>query len=95
MRKIVERAFAAAFVAGIVLTAYGLGVAGAEPAATVPAEPPALEQVHVSLTYDKTGEVESIELTDAEGQYVPVGSVAEDREAMFPAEYENTDAEEN
>lgn len=92
MRKIIERTVTVALAAGVVLAAYGLGSAHTEAAHT---EPPSIDQVHVSLTYDKTGEVESIELTDAEGRYVPVGSVAEDREAMFPAEYENTDTEEN
>lgn len=92
MRKIIERTATVAIAAGIVLTAYSLGTANT---ANTEALTPAPTEVHVSLTYDEAGEVQSIELTDAEGQYVPVGSVAEDREAMYPAEYANTDAEEN
>lgn len=35
------------------------------------------EQVSVSITYNERGEAESVELTDAYGNDVPVGSVAE------------------
>ena len=94
MRKIIERTATVAVAAGIVLTAYSLGAANTG-AANTETLTPAPTEVHVSLTYDEVGEVQSVELTDAEGQYVPVGSVAEDREAMYPAEYANTDAEEN
>lgn len=53
------------------------------------------KQVNIAVTYDESGEVEHVELTDSEGRTIPVGSVAEDREAMYPAEYENTDTEED
>lgn len=94
MRKIIERAVTVAIAAGIVLAAYSLGAASTG-AANTETLTPASTEVHVSLTYDEVGEAQGVELTDAEGQYVPVGSVAEDREAMFPAEYANTDTEEN
>lgn len=57
-------------------------------------DPAGPEQVHVSITYNEEGEAELVELTDNDGQDVPVGSVAEDFEAMYSDEYANTDAEE-
>lgn len=62
---------------------------------TIAADHSPPKQVNIAVTYNESGEVERVELTDSEGRPVPVGSVAEDREAMYPTEYANTDAEEN
>lgn len=43
-----------------------------------PAEAPSPGMVHVSIVYEESGEARSVELTDDEGNDVPVGSVAEE-----------------
>lgn len=69
------------------------GYLAAQPATVTP-DSPTPGQVHISVIYDRHGEISDVDLTDSEGNYVPAGSIAEDREAMYPAEYANTDAEE-
>jgi len=75
-------------IAGGMFTALltGMLIAPAE----APAEAPSPDMVHVSIVYEESGEARSIELTDDEGNEVPVGSVAEE----FPWLDDNTDAEE-
>lgn len=70
-------------VVATMLAGYLLGAAF-----TAPAEiPGSTGQIHVSVTYDDQGEIDTVSLTDSEGLDVPVGSVAE----SWPED--NTDTE--
>lgn len=61
---------------------YALGAASTGPAETPePARP-----VSVSIIYDQYGEASDVDLTDANGEWIPTGSIAE----SFP---DNTDEE--
>ena len=75
-------------IAGAVIAAglagYLFGVAHTGPADT----PAPVAPVNVSVTYDDLNEISGVELTDANGEDVPVGSIAE----SWPDD--NTDAEE-
>lgn len=63
---------------------FALGAVNAGPARTpAPAVP-----VNIAVTYDDLNEISGVELTDANGEDVPVGSIAE----SWPDD--NTDAEE-
>lgn len=75
-------------IAGAVIAAglagYLFGAANTGPADTpAPAAP-----VNIAVTYDDLNEISGVELTDANGEDVPVGSIAEG----WPDD--NTDAEE-
>lgn len=51
------------------------------------------DPVSVAVIFDAEGEVAEVQLTDSKGKELIVGSIAEDREAMYPEEFANTDAE--
>lgn len=72
---------------GVVAAALAGFLLGAANTATAEAPAPAAP-VNVSVTYDDLNEISGVELTDAEGRDVPVGSIAEG----WPDD--NTDAEE-
>lgn len=77
----------------LALGGVGLGYVSAQPAAAPEPDSPTPGQVHISVIYDQYGEISDVDLTDDDGNYVPAGSIAEDRDAMYPDEYANTDAE--
>lgn len=78
----------------LTLGGASVGFLAAQPAAAPAPDSPTPGQVHISVIYDRHGEISDVDLTDSEGNYVPAGSIAEDRDAMYPDEYANTDAEE-
>ena len=93
--NIARNALTVAGAVALALGGMGVGFLAAQPAAAPAPDSPTPGQVHIAVIYDRNGEISDVDLTDSEGRYVPVGSIAEDREAMYPAEYANTDTEEN
>lgn len=65
-------AMQAAALCAVALAGMGIGYAEGQRVADSPGG-----QVHISVTYDESGEIATVDLTDAEGNDVPVGSVAE------------------